>query len=388
MVASAPADSITLCLAGDVMTGRGIDQVMAHHVKPRLGEPWVRDARAYVRLAGHAHGAVSAPVGADYIWGAALAEMARRQPDIRLVNLETAITDRGHPWATKAIHYRMHPANVDCLRAANIGCCALANNHVLDWGLDGLQDTLRALDQAGIPRAGAGVNAVAACAPAVLSLPGGRRLLVFSWASPDSGVPSDWRAMQDRPGVAVSTDLAEAGAQQVADAVVRHRRADDVVVLSVHWGGNWGLSVSQAQRWLAHHWIDRGVADVVHGHSSHHPRPVEVYRGRLILYGCGDLINDYEGIGPEGPWDASAVCLYFARLSAASGTLQELEIVPMRLRRFQLTPADAAAQEQLRQLFHAAQAPLSSRVQVRDDGRWLLDWPPPGRSGKAPGEGV
>lgn len=207
-----------------------------------------------------------------------------------------------------------------------------------------------------------------------MPLPGGQRLLVFSWATLDSGVLPDWRATPERPGVAVLTDLGEAGAQQVADAVARHRRAGDRVVLSVHWGGNWGLAVSQAQLCLAHQWIDWGVADVVHGHSSHHPRPIEVYRGRLILYGCGDLINDYEGIRPEGPWDASAVCLYFARLSAASGILQQLEIVPMRLRRFQLTPADPAAKEHLRQLFNAEQAPWSSRVQVRDDGQWLLDW--------------
>lgn len=374
MAAGIDTDRITLWLAGDVMTGRGIDQVMAHHVEPELYEPWVHDAREYVRLAERAHGVVPAPVGADYIWGAALAEIARRKPDVRLVNLETAITADGQPWATKGIHYRMHPANVDCLTAAGIHCCALANNHVLDWGVAGLKDTLEVLDQVGIQSAGAGVDDSAACAPAVLPLAGGGRLLVFSWATLDSGVLAGWRAAPQHPGLAVLMDLNEAAVQQVADAVERHRRVDDRVVLSIHWGGNWGLSVSHAQRQFAHRLIDQGVADVVHGHSSHHPRPIEVYRERLILYGCGDLINDYEGIGDEGPFDPSAVCLYFAQLSRSSGALLQLEIVPMQLRRLRLIPADAAARESLIRLFKAAHAPFQTRLQVHDDGTWQLAW--------------
>lgn len=374
MAAGVEADSITLWLAGDVMTGRGIDQVMAHHVEPKLYEPWVNDAREYVRLAERVHGTVPAPVGADYIWGAALAEITRHKPDVRLVNLETAITAGGQPWASKGIHYRMHPANVDCLTAAGIQCCALANNHVLDWGVGGLKDTLNVLGQMGIQSAGAGVDDIAASAPAVLPLAGGGRLLVFSWATLDSGVLPGWRAAPEHPGVAVLTELNEAAAQQVADAVERHRRVGDRVVLSIHWGGNWGLSVSHAQRQLAHRLIDWGVADVVHGHSSHHPRPIEVYRDRLILYGCGDLINDYEGIGHEGPFDSSAVCLYFARLSRASGALLQLEIVPMQLRRLRLIPVASAGRESLIHLFNAAPAPFHTRLEVRDDGRWLLAW--------------
>jgi len=303
-------DTLTLWLAGDVMTGRGIDQVQANPGDPALYELLVRDARDYVRLAEAVNGRVPAPVASGYVWGEALAEIDRRRPNLRLVNLETAITHRGQPWPDKGVHYRMHPANIGCLMVARIDCCALANNHVLDWGQDGLAQTLATLHQAGIQTAGAGTNAEAASAPTVL----------------------------------------------------------------LHWGGNWGVEVPQAHQQFSRRLIELGAADLVHGHSSHHPRPVEVYRGRLILYGCGDLINDYEGIASQRSHDPSAVCLYFAQISRASGALQRLEIVPMQLRRLQLVKAHAAARRSLQSLFENDRLRYRTRLQAQPDGSWQLDW--------------
>jgi len=132
-----PPRTLRLLLAGDVMTGRGIDQVLAHPGDPRLHEAWVHDAREYVRIAERASGPVPAPVPPAYPWGDALAEMEAARPDLRIVNLETAITTADDAWPGKGIHYRMHPANVGCLTAAGIDACSLANNHVLDWGRAG-----------------------------------------------------------------------------------------------------------------------------------------------------------------------------------------------------------------------------------------------------------
>lgn len=89
---------------------------------------------------------------------------------------------------------------------------------------------------------------------------------------------------------------------------------------------------------------------MVHGHSSHHPLPFEVYRGKLILYGCGDLINDYDGIEPHGRLRSDVGCLYLATLALADGRLQTLEITPFQLKRFRLTVPDAAAMRWLRHL--------------------------------------
>lgn len=372
-MATAP-DTLTLWLAGDVMTGRGIDQVQAHPGNPQLYEALVRDARDYVRLAESVHGPVPAPVAPDYIWGEALAAIEQRRPELRLVNLETAITSRGQPWSGKGVHYRMHPANIACLTAARIDACGLANNHVLDWGADGLAQTLHTLQQAGIRSAGAGADATAAGTPAVLPLTGGTRLLLFAWATPDSGVPQEWCATTQRPGVALLPRLDDAAAQQVAEHVARWRQPGDRVLVSLHWGGNWGVEVPQPHQQFSHRLLELGAADLVHGHSSHHPRPVEVYRGRLILYGCGDLINDYEGITTMGRYDPGAVCLYFVTLSRASGELQQLEIVPMQLRHLQLVHANTAARRSLQSLLEDPSAPFHTRLQAQPDGSWQVRW--------------
>jgi poly-gamma-glutamate capsule biosynthesis protein CapA/YwtB (metallophosphatase superfamily) len=367
-------DKLTLWLAGDVMTGRGIDQVQAHPGDPALYESLVRDARDYVKLAEEVNGRIPTPVAPDYIWGEALAEIERHQPDVRLVNLETAITNTGEPWPHKGVHYRMHPANIACLSAARISCCALANNHVLDWGRAGLAQTLQTLQEAGVRCAGAGNDSKAASAPAVLPLAGGTRLLVFARATHDSGVPPEWGAMRQRAGIALLGDLEEASAKKLAADVAQHRQPGDRVVVSLHWGGNWGAEVPRLHRQFAQALIDLGAADLVHGHSSHHPRPIEVYRGKLILYGCGDLINDYEGIAPHGPFDPSAVCLYFAQLAPDSGELRQLEIVPLQMRRLRLAHPSPAARRSLQSLFDTEGRSFHTRLQAQTDGSWRLHW--------------
>src|SRR4030065_1052838 len=127
----AGARDMTLFLCGDVMTGRGIDQVLPHPGDPALHEGYATSALDYVALAERANGPISRPVEFAYIWGDALAEWARIAPDLRIVNLETAVTTRDAWQRGKGIHYRMHPANTPCLTAARIDCCGLANNHVL-----------------------------------------------------------------------------------------------------------------------------------------------------------------------------------------------------------------------------------------------------------------
>jgi len=123
---------VTLFLCGDVMTGRGIDQILRHPCEPRLHESYLADANDYVRLAEGVSGPIPRSVDDAHIWGDALDEFARMRPDMRIVNLETAVT-QSEDWLPKGINYRMHPANVGCLEAAAIDCCVLANNHVLDW---------------------------------------------------------------------------------------------------------------------------------------------------------------------------------------------------------------------------------------------------------------
>ena len=284
-----------LFLCGDVMTGRGIDQALPNPVNPVLYEPCVRDAREYVALAEKAHGSISCPLSFDYIWGDALAELDRVRVDFRIVNLETAITSAETPWPDKGINYRMHPQNIGCLSAARIDACALANNHVLDWGYDGLSETLQTSDAAGIAHAGAGSDAYQAMNPAVLGTAASGRVLLFSFGSTTCGISEDWKATSISPGVNLLDDLSEQTAARVCDEMRAHQQPGDLLIASIHWGGNWGYEIPREQIVFAHYLIEQGVA-IVHGHSSHHVKAIELFKGRLILYGCGDFITDYEGI--------------------------------------------------------------------------------------------
>lgn len=369
------SDTVDIFLAGDVMTGRGIDQVLPNPGEPQLHEPWVQEARTYVRLAEEANGTVPSPVAFDYIWGAALEELQQRQPDLRLINLETAVTISDEWWRSKGIHYRMHPDNVPVLTCADIDICALANNHVLDWGRSGLQETLKALDAAGIARSGAGKDSSEARAPAIADRPEGGRILVFSVGGPGCGIPDDWAAENGVSGVHLLEEISEATASRLARQLLAARNAGDIVILSIHWGGNWGYDIPGTWRRFAHRLIDLESVDLVHGHSSHHPKGLELYRDRLILYGCGDLINDYEGIGGHEEFRPELGLLYFAALDAGTGRLEALEMVPTRLRNFQLNRADRDDAQWLHQTLDRESRRHGTRIDLGEDGILRLQKP-------------
>ncbi|MGC4764011.1 CapA family protein [Micromonospora sp. DT46] len=329
---------LTLFLGGDVMTGRGVDAILPAPGPPELREPAVRDARDYVDLARDANGPVPRPAPPAWPWGEALHLLDELRPDARVVNLETAVTGRGEHAPAKAIHYRMHPGNLSCLAAARLDVCALANNHSLDFGPVGLTDTLDALADAGIATAGAGRDAASAWRPARVLLGRGGRLLVWSVAVPSSGVPPPWAATAGSPGVAYLPEVSVASADALAGRIAAVAGPGDRVLVSVHWGTNWGYEVPPAHVDFAHRLVDAGV-DVVHGHSSHHPRPVEVYRDRLILYGCGDLVDDYEGIGGREAYRPELRLLWLPTLDADTGALRGLRAAPVRMRRMRLERA-------------------------------------------------
>ncbi len=364
----------TIFLCGDVMTGRGIDQVLPRPSDPRLHEPYVRSARDYVALAERENGPIPRPVGPEYVWGDALEELERTRPDARIANLETAITTSDDAWPGKGIHYRMHPANIGVLTAARIDCCVLANNHVLDWGRAGLAQTIETLEGAGIRTAGAGADADRAAAPAAIALAGGPRVLVFGFATESSGVPPTWAAGPARSGIDFLADLSASGVDAIARHVARHRRPGDLVVASIHWGGNWGYAIGRDERAFAHALVERAGIDVVHGHSSHHPKALEVHAGRPILYGCGDFLNDYEGISAYREFQPDLCAMYLVTSQASSGLLERLEIVPMRIRRFRVERAPAAGARWLAATLDRESRRLGTCVEAGSDGRMRVGW--------------
>lgn len=358
--------TLRLFLCGDVMTGRGIDQILPHPGDPTLHEDFVQNAREYVRLAETAGGRIPFPVGYGYIWGDVLAELENARPDFRIINLETAVTTKNDYWPGKAVHYRMNPANIGCLTAARADCCCLANNHVLDWGYEGLLETLDVLDQAGLRRAGAGRNAAEAADPAVLDAGAKGRVLVFAAGSPTSGVPADWAATANGPGVCLLEDLSESTARAFAERISRLKRPGDVAVASIHWGGNWGYAIAPEQVAFAHVLVENGV-DVLHGHSSHHVKGFEAHRGRLILHGCGDFINDYEGIGGYEEYRSDLTLMYLVDVDPHSGLTLQARLVPMRMKRLRLGRASKAEARWLRDVLNRAGKPFGTGVELHDD---------------------
>jgi poly-gamma-glutamate synthesis protein (capsule biosynthesis protein) len=368
----AESATIRLFLCGDVMLGRGLDQAMAVSCDPRLYEPGLTDARDYLALAERANGPIPRPLPPAYVWGDALAEMTRPDIDLRVINLETSVTTSEDYWPAKGINYRMHPANIACLQAARIDCCCLANNHVLDWGYAGLAETIATLDRAGIAHAGAGANAAAAAAPAVLEAPGKGRVLVFSFASPSSGVPEEWVATKNRPGVNFLEELSETSAERVLSKIGEHRREEELVVVSVHWGGNWGYEIPEEQARFAHHLLARGVS-VVHGHSSHHPKGAEIFGDGLALYGCGDFLNDYEGIAGYEEFRSDLTAGWLATFTMRGKQLVEARLLPMRLARYRLNRPSPEERAWLQKLLTELCAARGARVALTADGALQLE---------------
>lgn len=364
----------TIFLCGDVMTGRGIDQILPHPAPPILHEPYVTDARRYVQLAEEANGAIARPAPFDYIWGEALEVLDRTAPDVRLVNLETAVTTSPHYWPDKGINYRMHPENTPALSAARIDVCALANNHVLDWGYAGLAETLSTLRKAGMATAGAGKNDTEARAPAIIELPGKGRLVVFAVGHESSGIPAGWATAKDRPGVALLSDLSAATLQALKAVVELTKRTGDIVVVSIHWGGNWGYAIPGAHRRFARALIDEAGVDLVHGHSSHHVVGIEVHRGKPIFYGCGDLLTDYEGIGGFEAFRGDLGLLYFVQMDPQRLALVGVRMVPTKMKNFRLHRASGAEARWLAATLNREGKKLGTSVAMERDGTLRLRW--------------
>jgi poly-gamma-glutamate capsule biosynthesis protein CapA/YwtB (metallophosphatase superfamily) len=363
--------SLRLFLCGDVMTGRGIDQALPHPVDPVLYEPYVRDAREYVELAEQANGPIPRPLSFDYVWGDALQELEQTQIDLKIVNLETAITSEETPWPDKGIHYRMHPLNIGCLSVARLSACALANNHVLDWGYAGLSETLRSLDTVGIAHSGTGNNAEAAAAPAALNVEDKPRVLLFSFGATTSGIPREWSATSSRAGVNLLDDLSDATAARIADQIRHHQQPGDLLIASIHWGSNWGYEIPSKEIAFAHRLVEEGVA-IVHAHSSHHIKAIEVFKGRLILYGCGDFLTDYEGISGYEELRGDLAVMYLIELDSPSGELITARLVPMQMRRFRLQRASPPDSAWLCSLLNRLGRQFGTRTELREDNSIIV----------------
>jgi poly-gamma-glutamate synthesis protein (capsule biosynthesis protein) len=367
-------DPVTLFMCGDVMTGRGIDQILPHPSDPAIHEGYMKDARGYVEIAEKVNGPIPRSVTPGYIWGDALDELEKAAPDARIINLETSVTKSDDYLKGKGIHYRMHPENIDCITAAKIDVCSLANNHVLDWGYVGLKETLETLKKARIRGVGAGMNVNEAESPAMIEIEGKGRVIVLAYGSPTSGVPLNWAASEKRPGVNLLRNFSDDAFQRIRKKVQEVKQERDIVVVSIHWGSNWGYHVPQEEIDFAHQLIDKAGVDIIHGHSSHHVKGIEVYRDRLILYGCGDFLNDYEGIGGYEYYRDDLGLMYFASMDPSTGKLLRLEMTPTQIKYFKINRPSREDALWLANTLNREGEKFGTRVKLNEDNRLTLFW--------------
>ena len=151
-------------------------------------------------------------------------------------------------------------------------------------------------------------------------------------------------------------------------------KTGDISVVSIHWGPNWGYEIPDEQRRFAHKLVDETGVSVIHGHSSHHPKAIEVYRNSLILYGCGDFLNDYEGIEGYEEYRADLSLMYFVDVDATSGDLVALELTPLQIRRFRLEPAASIDAEWIARRLDRESAKFGVRVQKASAQSLTVSW--------------
>jgi len=249
------AEVVDLIFLGDVMLGRLVNQELK-------GRP------------------------PEYVWGDTL-RVLRRAAAV-FINLECAITDWGEPVPGKRFCFRTDAKNVGVLRVAGVRAVCLANNHIMDYGDVGLLETLTNLDRAGIARAGAGRNLAEARRPAQLEVGGLKVALI---AATDN--QPDWEANEAHPGVFhVPIRLDDPRFTALLELVAAAKARSDLVIVSLHWGPNWGYDPPAEHRPAARKLIEAG-ADIIHGHSAHIFRGIELMEGRPVFYSCGDFVDDY-----------------------------------------------------------------------------------------------
>ena len=247
--------------------------------------------------------------GFDHAFAGTASEL--RKGDILVGNLEAPITTGGTEFSGKKFRFKTRPEAADALSRAGFTVLTLANNHIMDFGAEGLAGTLSNLDRAKIQHTGAGTTLDEARREALVTVKGKRvAFLAYSLT-----YPAEFFAGVRHPGTAQGV------AALVYDDIVRARKTSDYVVVSFHWGAELAGMPKPYQQKAAHAAIDAG-ADLVLGHHPHVLQGIEQYRGKTILYSLGNFAF--------GSMSRSADRSMIARISLG-GAEQTVEVVPINV---------------------------------------------------------
>lgn len=295
--------TISIAFAGDTMIGRSVNEFLSR---------------------------MPVPNKYSYPWGNIFTLLVNN--DLNIINLETTITL--HTQAVpKVFNFKTDPEHVKALQAANIHVANIANNHILDFGIIGMRDTIAHLDQAGIAHTGAGENIQEAQRPVIITKKG----ITIGIIGLTDNEPT-WQAGAENPGTFYVTvgDI-----EQVRPVIEQLRGGVDLIIVSIHWGPNWRERPVHEFIEFAHQLIDSGV-DIIHGHSAHILQGVEVYHNGLIMYDTGDFVDDY-AVDEQLRNDLS--CLFV--VTADKEGVRSLKLIPTQIKNMQVNYAQSPEKERV-----------------------------------------
>jgi len=334
---SGNSTTFTILLLGDLMIGRLIDALLPTSIAREHPESCPEDAAHTVDTYILPNNPQLKSYNYRSPWGNAVDLI--RSSDGVLVNLETALTTGTTPWPGKVFNYRSHPGNVKCLTEVGLG------------GGSHKASTVQTLSDAGIEFAGAGRTKEEAAQPGIIELSGtdGKKWDVKCWSFSDH--PTDWKSEECLNLIDYTSKSRDLMKRQImaADQTKDSKKTSGCLglkVVSMHWGPNYRWHPAHEIVATAHWLIDECDVDLIHGHSSHHVQGVEVYKGKLIVYGCGDFVDDY---AVDAQWRNDLSAAWRVTVGEKEDRpddrleVKKLEVFPNRIRKFQanlLKPED------------------------------------------------
>jgi len=287
-------------------------------------------------------------VSPEWVWGDLLPLL--RSTQCNFCNLEAALTTRGSP-QPKVFTFRSDPSHAEVLNQAHIQGVNLANNHVLDYGLPGLEDTFTTLDQAAIGRVGAGHTLAEACEPLLLKC----HPFTLGVIGATDNEPG-WAATSDQPGTRY-LPIGDASLLSLPQNV-------DWCAASLHWGPNMVERPPAAHRRFAHDLVQAGFR-LIHGHSAHNFQGIEVLNRSLILYDTGDLLDDY-AVHPDLRNDLSF--LFLVEIDSQGPC--RLACIPTAISNCQVNHAQGRDRDWALNRMVALSAELGTRLELASSG-WV-----------------
>lgn len=276
--------------------------------------------------------------------------------DITLANLEAPLTARGREFVDKKYRFRVHPSAVEGLKKAGITVVTLANNHSMDYGAEGLADTMATLKKSGVSFVGAGANLADARIPLIADVRG-TRVAVLGYSLT---LPSEFWAGKDRPGTAPLLE------KTVGKDIVDARKQADIVIVTVHWGEEGSTRLREYQPRLARMMIDSG-ADAVIGHHPHILQGVERYKRGIIFYSLGNFAFAHKSR------IADRTLLVRLRFN---GDKRSAELLPVNIlhREVGFQPALLSGDKALELIERVKKLPPGGAELRKEGERWLMDF--------------